>query len=285
MKKLRILVPTDFSEFSTNAFPHAQALAESINGQITIFNAYKTGSPAAATIDDDPNSERNRKMYDIASRQINPKYIEACVSQLAEPVEAIVEKSKDFDLIVMASHGRTGFSRLMLGSVTEKVIRYSEIPVLVVENAEPLIPMKRILLTTDFSDNAYKAYRFAHEFAASTGAEIDLYYILSYDITEPATQIEAFKRTKEKQLNKDINELFSGISDRVHGKVVLTKKSIHEKLTAILNEEDYNIAIMATLGRTGLEYLRLGSTTANVVRHVETPVLVVNPKASQYWTD
>lgn len=282
MKNLRILVPSDFSDTSTNAFAPAAKLAELTAGKITILNAYKTGTPARTT-DDDPKSERNQKLYEIASKHIPGELIDSCISVLAEPVEAITERSKEFDIIVMSSHGRTGFSRLMLGSVAEKVIRYAEIPVIVVENGHPMFPMEKILLTTDFSENAYKAYPYAKELAEKTGAEIHLRYILSFDMTEPATQIEAFKRTKEKQMKKDIAKQFKGIAEKVTPEVILTRKSVHEEITNILDNNNYNLAIMATLGRTGLEYLRLGSTTANVVRHVETPVLVVNPNSKVTW--
>lgn len=283
MKKLRILVPTDFSELSTNAFKHAAHLAELANGRITIFNSYKTGSPEKRK-NDDPSSERNKKMYDLAAEHISPRYIEKCESSLSEAVEAIVTKSKDYDLVVMSSHGRTGFSRLMLGSVAEKVIRFSECPVLVVENGQKFFPLESILLTTDFSKNAYTAYPFARDLAKATGATIDLTYILSFDMTDPVTQLEAFKRTKEKQLTKEIDKYFSDIKDQVKTSVKLSRKSIHEELTNMIDKNKYNLAVMATLGRSGLEYLRLGSTTANVVRHVEIPVLVINPKSSKPWS-
>lgn len=283
MKKLRILVPTDFSEISTNAFDHAENFAQLTGGKITIFNAYRTGSPNRTT-DDDPKSDRNQKLYELATRRISPQHIESCISVLAEPEEAIVTKSSEFDLIIMSSHGRTGFSRLMLGSVAEKVIRFSEAPVLVIENSEIMFPVKSILLTTDFSDNAYKAYPFAFELGKLTDAKVELVYVLSFDMTDPATQIEAFKRTKEKQLNKEIQKHFGDISENVSAKVILSRKSVHEQLTNLITDNDYDLAIMATLGRTGLEYLRLGSTTANVVRHVEKPVLVINPKSDKDWS-
>ncbi len=282
MKNLRILVPSDFSDISTNAFGPAAKLAELTGGKITILNAYKTGTPSRTT-DDDPKSERNQKLHELATKIIAPELLDGCISMLAEPVEAITERAKDFDIVVMSSHGRTGFSRLMLGSVAEKVIRFSDVPVLVVENGHPFFPMEKILLTTDFSENAYKAYSYAKNLSEVTGAEIHLVYVLSFDMTEPATQIEAFKRTKEKQMKKDIAKHFSTISDKIKPEVMLTRKSVHEALTMMLDETKYNLAIMATLGRTGLEYLRMGSTTANVVRHVKTPVLVVNPNSKVSW--
>ena len=69
----------------------------------------------------------------------------------------------------MSSHGRTGFSRFLLGSVAEKVLRLAHTPVMILEDDVDVGNFERILVTTDFSENAAHAYPYALEIAQKTG--------------------------------------------------------------------------------------------------------------------
>ena len=79
-------------------------------------------------------------LRELVCSRVDPKFLGDCIVSDLKPVDAIVELSKNYDLVVMSSHGRTGISKLMLGSVTEKVIRLSTPPVLVVKKRRPTVP-------------------------------------------------------------------------------------------------------------------------------------------------
>jgi nucleotide-binding universal stress UspA family protein len=276
MKKLRILIPTDLSEISNRALNVGGELAKMTNGIVTPLFAYaKTrydganNTPEAAKVDVDT----------VASRYIYHDFLAETIVSLQKPVDAIIDNGKDFDLIIMSSHGRSGFNRILLGSVTEKVIRLSHTPVLVVKDQEKLFPIEKILLTTDFSDNARNTYSYVAKLAELTGASIHMLYAVVYAATEPATHLEAYVRTKEKQFKSDIQQYFGNISDRVTFDIPLTKKSAHEFILNHVDEHKYNLIVMSTLGHTGLEYLKLGSTTSNVVRHTDVNILITNPNS------
>jgi nucleotide-binding universal stress UspA family protein len=219
-----------------------------------------------------------QKLNKAAAAKVDAKYLNEGLVQVGNPSEAIVDAARNFDLVVMTTHGRTGFSRLIMGSVAEKVIRFAPVPVVVVEEGSKLKPLKKILLTTDFSDYSLKAVPFARSIAEASGAQLDIVHIISFEQFGSIPQIQAATDTRKKQMRELVEERFGDMKVQVKADVVSTQRSIHEKITNIAESGDYNLVVMATIGRTGLEYLRLGSTASNIVRHVETAVFTINPR-------
>lgn len=143
-----IVVPTDFSKISFSAFEYARDLAERMNADIhLIYVMEKTPPFLAAKSIDMPEDEILKKMEIEARKRLhetalnfnedtNIKVEE--VLRLGNDFEEIVSYSKeiDADLIVIATHGRTGVLHSLLGSVAEKVIRFAKCPVLVISPNE-----------------------------------------------------------------------------------------------------------------------------------------------------
>ncbi len=290
MKNVNILVPLDFSDLSLKALEAASVFAELFDGAITPFHSFISlsdvempeGHPAKKDVlaADHEVLEKNLvdKLNKSAADNADAKFLNEGLVHAGNPADAIIDAAQNFDLIVMTTHGRTGFSRLIMGSVAEKVIRFSPVPVVVVEEGSKVKPMKKILLTTDFSDYSLKAVPFARSIAEASGAHLDIKHVISFEQFGSIPQIQAATDTRKKQMRELVDERFGDIKDQVTGEVVSTRKSIHEKITNIADNGDYNLIVMATIGRTGLEYLRLGSTASNIVRHVETAVFTINPR-------
>jgi len=282
MKKLSILVPTDFSEISLKALRVAGKLAALIDGKVSVVysfekNRYERSDSSIDTAKQDLES--------LVGSHLDPAVLGECIISELKAVDAIIETGINFDLIIMSSHGRTGISKLMLGSVTEKVIRLSNPPVLIVKNEDMMFPLNKILVTTDFSQNAKNSYGLAAKLAELTDASVHLLYAVTYHSTEPATHLEAYIRTKEKKFRSYVQRYFPNIADRVTFEAKLTKKSAHEYLTRHISENEYNLVAMATLGRTGLDYLKMGSTTGTVIRNIETNVIITNPVTGSDWNE
>ena len=288
MKNANILVPIDFSELSYKAFEVASVFAELFDGAITPFHSYLSlgdiddpEHPASDTFSDAHEELAKRLMLKLDSesaRHAEPSALNRGIIHVGNPSDAIIETAHHFDLIVMTSHGRTGVSRLIMGSVAEKVIRFAPVPVVVAGESSELKPLKRILLTTDFSDYSLKAVPFARSIATASGANLDIIHILSREPLGSASKIQNIIESREEQMQKLVADRFDGMTGNVRTQVLTTKRSIHEKITRISEETDYNLIVMATIGRTGLDYLRLGSTASNVVRHVKPAVFTVNPR-------
>lgn len=288
MKTMDILVPTDFSDLSLLALDTAAAIHRMVGAKITPFHAYipvadidglyymgmGIGSQVNFTDVEPAIKDRLRQV----SEERLPK------DTLAEPIvsvgnapQAITDEAKNHDLVIMSTHGRTGFSRFILGSVSEKVLRISHTPVLIIERESKIEPLSKILLTTDFSENSFAAFPWVHRFAKATHAKVDFVHIIKYDEFKSMSTAQTFAALRKDRMNKLIEEHFGDIIEQIKPEVILTSESPHEAIFNLHFSRNYNLIAMATIGRTGLKYLTLGSTTANVVRTVGAPVLSVNP--------
>ncbi|MFO8028714.1 MAG: universal stress protein [Cyclonatronaceae bacterium] len=288
MKNVNILVPLDFSKLSLKALEAAQVFAELFDGAITPFHSFISLSELeipeiASTEDMTPEYEELEKqliekLNKTAADHVDKKYLNEGMVHVGNPADAIIESAQNFDLIVMTTHGRTGFSRLIMGSVAEKVIRFAPVPVVVLEETSRIKPLKKILLTTDFSEYSLKAVPFARSIAEAAGAQLDIIHVISFEQFGSIPQIQSATDTRKKQMDELVDERFDDMRDQVKTEVVSTQRSIHEKITNIAENGEYNLVVMATIGRTGLEYLRLGSTASNIVRHIENAVFTINPR-------
>lgn len=291
MKNYNILVPIDFSDAGKYALQAAQKIAELFNGSITPFHSYIPVSdmygPDMFGLETTPapmgNPEEVEKMhYDHLQEFVKDKVPEQFLNKpeisIGNPAQSIVEAAEDFDIIVMSSHGRSGFSRFFLGSVSDKVLRMAHIPVLIVNKEKQLTSLNRIMLATDFSDHSKEAFPFAKTIAKAAEANIDLVHILSFDPNESDHPEESTVSLRRQRLEVLAKEELHDIDHLVETKLIISSNTPHE---AILNENlnnPHDLIIMSTVGRTGIDYLMMGSTTSNVVRHVKSPVLSINPK-------
>ncbi len=287
MKQLRILVPTDFSELSMLAFPNAVALAKLFKGTVTPFHAYmqvneldgfyymgETSPEADLRTLEKSLFERLEK---LSMKFVDEEYRAEPMVKIGNAARAIVDAGRDFDMIVMSSHGRTGFSRLILGSICEKVLRTSHTPVLILEEESRLMPLRRILLTTDFSDNSIYAFEPAAEFAEATGATIDLVHIVSFEQFDTLAQAQHDSEDRKTRLKELAEKYLGDLKDQVQTEVIFSEKAIHEEIARLTKSRPYNLVVMSTIGRTGLDFMMLGSTSSSVLRHVKTAVLSVKP--------
>ncbi|MBP3193630.1 universal stress protein [Natronogracilivirga saccharolytica] len=291
MKNPRILVPTDFSDLSKLAFSNASAIAGLFDGKVTPFHAYMQVNELDGFYymgETSPEADLRtlektlyKKLEQVASELVEEPYRDEPVVKIGNAARAITETGKDFDLIVMSSHGRTGFSRLILGSVCEKVLRTSHTPVLVLEKESRLMPLERILLTTDFSDNSIYAFEPAAEFAEATGARIDLVHIVSYEQFDTLAQAQHDSKERKDRLARLSEKYLGDLEQQVRTEVIFSEKSVHEEISRLTKSRPYNLVVMSTIGRTGLDYMMLGSTASSVLRHVKTAVLSFNPIPNQ----
>ncbi len=287
MKRPNMLVPTDFSEFSLKAYEAAASLSHLLGGTITPFHAYLpvsemdsfyySGVGLSGHIDyEKVEMSIKERLQETASKLVAGKTLKSGRVGIGNPAYAITEAGKEYDLVVMTSHGRTGFTRLLLGSISEKVLRMSHTPVLVVGHDTPLVPISKILVTTDMSTYSTAAFRHAKEMATLTGAHIDLLHVLLTEDYDSEAALYADMRLIEADMKTLIDTHF-GESIPVNAVVMATDGSVHAAIVKRQEDESYNLIVMATVGRTGLEYLMMGSTASHVVRHVKTSLLSINP--------
>jgi len=286
---MKILVPIDFSDRSKKALKVADKFASLFDGTVTPFYSHlpisELDEPYALGMStkmyqkfEDLENTLVDRVNEIAAENVDANHLGKSVVVMGNAAQGIIDASEDYDYVIMSSHGRTGFSRFLLGSVSEKVLRLCNKPVMIVENESDVDDFKKILVTTDFSENSAEAFPYAIEIAKATGAEVDLVHILSFDQFEDEEKDLSLRKIREERLKLLKKEHFNEISKQMNHKVIVSQDSPHEAIYNHVKENPYNLIVMATVGRTGINYLMMGSTTANVVRHVKTAVLSVNPK-------
>lgn len=286
---MNILVPIDFSELSEKAFEVANEFAKLVNAKITPFHShipiseldepYALGMSSQVYQDfEEIEKHLGERAAEVAEKKIEKTRLNKPVIAMGNPAQSIIDASEDYDYVVMSTHGRTGFTRFLLGSVAEKVLRLSHTPVIVVEDDSDVDHFKKILVTTDFSENSTVAFPHAIRIAEKAGANIDLIHILSYDQFDDGIEDKSIKKIREDRMKLLAKERFHAFSGKVNAKVMISQHSPHEAIYKYVKENPYNLIVMSTVGRTGINYLMMGSTTANLVRHVNTAILSVNPR-------
>ena len=138
-----ILVPTDGSEYTKLAIDRAIEFAKEVGGSITAI--YVIDHTVFGNIPMDSSVTSVYDMMETEGHEATKYVMELCEKNGVEakelivegaPVKAIVNASSDYDIIVMGTLGRTGFAKLMMGSVAERVVRYAKCPVMVVRATE-----------------------------------------------------------------------------------------------------------------------------------------------------
>lgn len=291
MEHIKILVPLDFSEMGSKALASAAKMANLFNGSITPFHTYLPlnevdggpymygMNPSVVENYDEIEEALDKRLIELAEEEVDSTLLNEPLVAVGNPAQAIVEEAENFDMVVMTTHGRTGFSRFFLGSVSEKVLRSTHVPVLIMNEQRELNDLNRIMITTDFSDHSKEAFPMAKDVALKSGAEVELINIMAFDPQHVNEPEESKVQLREQRLNVLAKEELHQIGDQLTTKVIVSTKTPHEAIIDYNEENPHDLIVMSTVGRTGITYLMMGSTTGNVVRHSKSPVLSINPKA------
>ncbi len=190
------------------------------------------------------------------------------------------------DLIIIATHGRSGLERLMFGGTCDKVLRLSKMPVLAIKHPEHealeedgSLKVDRILCPLDFSEFSHSTLPLAEELARQFGSTIVLAHVVDARFDYPEWTAQVSMNASE-QLTKSAQEDLEGVASEMEGvntEVFVTGGRPHRALTEKLKEDDVDLVVIATHGRRGLAHALLGSVSEKVVRAASCPVLTVRP--------
>ncbi|MFV1987985.1 MAG: universal stress protein [Gemmatimonadota bacterium] len=282
----RILFPTDLSEHSGAALPHAINLAALEGGELHLLHVmtlHGPDGPNGALMGELTGEDQAREALD--SMQTGESRVIRSVVRAIAPSPAILDYAdmNDVDAIVMACHGRRGFRRLLLGSVTEEVIRAGRWPVLTVRQGPKAMVATsnygRVLAPVDFSVNTPPGVAVAADLARRFTARLDLVHVIDIPILPefygpvmaPSLNLEhAMTRAQEKLAT--LEESLSDID--VHSDI-----RVGAATTQILEvaEDGAELIVLPTHGYSGWDRLLMGSVAEGVLRRAECPVLTLKP--------
>jgi nucleotide-binding universal stress UspA family protein len=291
----RVLCPVDGSDFSARALAHAVALARWYSAEVTVLHVY-TAVPAPASIASGGATpalaETDRQRVEAWIHRFAAGLLPSDVPSRIEiregaAVAGILDAAEGADLLVIGTHGRGGFERLLLGSTTEKIIRTASCPVLTVppgiEGAALHVPdaFKRIVCATDFSPSSDKAVEYALSLAQEADARLTLVHVLDWPFLEPGTDAldQSLAASRQHVLDNLSERLSLAVPDEARTwcepEEVLVSGRPHREIVRVASEKTAGLIVMGVHGRGALDRAVFGSTTSQVVRHAACPVLTV----------
>jgi nucleotide-binding universal stress UspA family protein len=292
----QIICPVDFSESSVRALGYAAAITRWYDAQLTVLHVVPTfesmqvrgdvGDPVRVVtpMPRDNVLEEMRRSLDLAA--LSPHA--SAVAESGDPQTVIVDQavSKKADLIVVGTQGRRGTKRLLLGSVTEAVLREAPCPVLTVPPHAPagiseVVTFKRILCPIDFSPSALQALGFALDLARQAGGLISLLHVIEWlPEEEPRASshfnIPEYRRYMVQDAQERVRTLVAEESRTwVDIDDVVVFGRAHREILRAAEAKPANLIVMGAQGRGGVGLALFGSTTQQVVRGAMCPVLTV----------
>lgn len=272
MKK--ILVPTDFSEQAENALKVAAQISKKYDAEIFLLHMLELPmdliDPSSGGQNHDlPESIFFMKLAHQRFTEVMARpYLEGIkvheTVQFHEAFEGIMEvsKEKQCDLIVMGSHGASGFKEMFIGSNTEKVVRTSETPVLVIKDELPEFKVEHFVYATDFDKDNIEAFNEAITFGLEFTKNIHLLYVNTANNFMTTNEIE------ERMDNFIADLKFTNFSLNVYNDTSVEKGILNftKKLPDCL-------VGISTHGRKGLSHFFNGSISEDLVNHAKCPVV------------
>jgi nucleotide-binding universal stress UspA family protein len=189
------------------------------------------------------------------------------------------------DLIVMGTHGRTGFQRLLLGSVTDKVLRTARQPVLTVGapagEQDTTSAFKRILCAIDFSECSIAALRYAVSLADGADAHLGAVNVIEwtpigYDpLAGPPVDLAGYRMAAETTARERLRQVVRESAPTLAVEDIVTSGKPHHEILRIAAERRSDLIVLGIHGRNPIDRMLFGSTAEPVARRATCPVLTV----------
>jgi nucleotide-binding universal stress UspA family protein len=286
----KILVPVDFSEFSDKAAEYALFLAEKYRADITLLHAI-------ALFQGDFDDEEQLKMYEkiiekkeeerekkLASHKKTAKgrgiEVNSVLLRGISVASSILDyiSDKDFDLVIMGTHGHTGFKSLLLGSVTEKVVRESPIPVLTIHKDYNKIEIKEILVPVDLSESSHNTIKHGKALAREFNATLEFLHVVEIEAHPEFYNLSFEPILKENpnladHITKNMIKATGIPKDKAT--YAVKEGKVYKEIKKYADNSQIDLIVMGSHGRGELEDFLLGSNSERVVRIATCPVLTV----------
>ena len=300
----RIVCPVDFSEISRHAFDRALAVARSYNGEVTVMHVLQLPAhlPALAYAPAGPgplgfevpdrvhiSSELSRflGLEQASDVPVHQEIVEAG----AVHKEILIQASRmSADLIVMGTHGRSGVDHLFLGSVAEKTLRTSPVPVLTVpprapEHAAASMPFRSVLCAVDFSQDSARALSYAASLAQHAGGRLTIMHVvelmvLGYDPRDGGFDIEGLSKATVALARTQLQEYAAKVKAGTPGvETVLGDGKPYKDILREAEQRGADLIVVGVHGRSALDRLVFGSTADHLLRRAPCPILTVRADA------
>jgi nucleotide-binding universal stress UspA family protein len=284
----RILVPLDRSALAERAIPYAIALAQVTNGHIVLLHAIPSGLAlhrgeaeldAAARLDELADQLRHQGIR-VDARTVPGNAAEAIVATAGRA---------HTDVIVMSTHGRGGLGRWLYGSVADQVLRWAEVPILLVSAAcdhpWPTDRPLKMLVSLDGSETSEAVLDSARQLGQILGADAIFLRVIEPTASSVIGYDPAHFRIGQPEADGSLAEA-SGYLEGITGQPASPFRSVDTivdvgepaaRITALARQESVDLIVMATHGRAGLARLTMGSVATATLHRTHVPMLLMRP--------
>lgn len=300
----RILCPIDFSEASHRALHHAAAVARWYGAHLRALHVFGLAPPVdmlpplasppwAFTLAPGDREKIAGHMRQLVAGAGAEASADMVVAESPNVTAEILDQMLTWpaDLVVMGNHGHGGLTRLVLGSVSERVLRLARCPVLIVPHlADHAVPpgtveFDRILCAVDFSESSRDALGHALSLGAEAGAHVTILNVIEVppELREPPTSydynVEDMRiRAEESQLLRLEALIPFAVRDYCSVETTVIEGKASREVLRMAAARKVDLIVMGVQGRNAVSRAVFGSNAQDVIRHATCPVLIVHPR-------
>ncbi|MEQ9377630.1 MAG: universal stress protein [Imperialibacter sp.] len=272
MKK--ILVPCDFSTPAVHAYSFACQMAKEAQGEVFVMHAFELPFSYESTFGvqpyifdmellksiEDKAEENFNKMRKAVGKAAENQHFEALYGSITGSILDQI-REKNIDLVVMGTTGASGLSEVLIGSNTEKVVRFSPVPVLSLREGHEASDIKNIVLANSLELNQRKFVEKVKDLQAFFGAKLHILYINS---------LARFKPEEEAQLL--LEDFVKHYKLENYTLNIRNAPFEEEGIIRFVEQTKADMLAMATHSRRGLAHLVSGSLAEDIVNHIDCPI-------------
>jgi len=273
MKK--IIVPIDFSKHSEYALKTAAKFAKKYNADLLALHMLEM-SDIMLTTTEGEQYQKAVFFLKLAEQKfeafLNKPYLQDVnVIPIVKHFKVFSEvnevaKKENADLIIMGSHGASGFKEFFVGSNTERVVRNAEIPVLVVKHETASSSFDQVLFATDFDEESVEPYLKATRLFEKLGSELTLLHVnLPNENFKSSVEIE-------NKIAKFLNTAHGNL-DKLNRVVYHADYTVEQGVLNYANKMGADLIAIPTHGRKGVTHFFAGSIGEDIANHSELPVI------------
>lgn len=300
-----VLFPTDFSPFAQYALPYAVAIAKQYGGTLHLVHVLDSSVlslgaghgmwAAKSDLDNLLESMQEHAESRLANLEERAQTVGvATQSHIVKgmPAAEIIRLAEELTcgLVVIPTHGRSGFDRIVYGSVCEKVVRQCPVPVLSIKHPEHEfveeeslnMRLQRILFPTDFSEFSERALPYAVSMCREFAAALTLLHVTEIPLMVPEFLPETAIRLEngaETTAYETLERMKAPLDD-ITVNVEVRRGLAHREICQAVADADVDLVVIPTHGRSGIAHVFFGSVAEKVVRLARCPVLTIRPQSS-----
>jgi len=296
----RILCAVDFSDVSRRALHYATSVASWYGAHLYLLHVIAEPvpptrpllAPIPALITDEVRSQIGAALHDWASESDLPESRVSDVVKMGVPASLILDHASTIgaDLIVLGTHGRSGFQQFLLGSTAERVVSRASCPVLTIPPKAHEPPsasqaqFKRILCAVDFSPTSIRAFEHGLSLAQENDGRLTLLHVLETLTEEDAHTLAHFRvaeyvRSRRRDTREQLKALVTYDARAwCEAEELVELGSPGRTILRVARDIGADLIVLGAQGHSGLGLIVFGSTTQTVMRRALCPVLTARAK-------